>query len=158
MRKGPVPIPAIIRFIRMTRPEGNCVVWTGRKDFGYGGFTPSKNKRFRAHRWAYEMFRGPIPTGLVLDHLCRNPACVDPWHLEAVTQLVNRERGLPIASALNALKTHCIKGHPFDEANTIQRKNRVGRTCRLCRRDSWNRDNVKRRAKRAAARSPKEGV
>jgi len=66
---------------------------------------------------AYELECGPIPDGLVLDHLCRVRACVRPGHLEAVTQRVNLLRGRTIQAA-NAAKTHCLRGHRFDSENT----------------------------------------
>jgi HNH endonuclease len=49
--------------------------------------------RYFAHRWSYEYFKGPMPTDLVTDHLCRNPICVNPIHLEAVSNLINIGRG-----------------------------------------------------------------
>lgn len=72
-----------------------------------------------AHRVAFELWVGEIPPGLVLDHTCRVRHCVAPEHLEAVTQVENvlRSRGLP---AIHAAKTHCHRGHAFDEQNTYR--------------------------------------
>lgn len=87
-----------------------------------------------AHRYAYESIVGPIPNGMVLDHVkqrCGNRACVNPAHLEPVTNRVNILRGSGI-TALNARKTHCPKGHEYTDANTIRGKDRV-RKCRSCR-------------------------
>lgn len=87
-----------------------------------------------AHRFAYELLIGPIPKGLTLDHLCRNTLCVNPKHSEPVTRRVNTLRGNG-ALALNARKTHCNKGHPFDNTNTYAQKRRgkvIGRGCREC--------------------------
>lgn len=99
---------------------------------GYGTFSMQGGTK-RAHRVAYELVLGPIPDGLTLDHLCRNTRCVNPRHLEPVTVEVNVLRGSGPA-ALNALKTHCIRGHEFTPENTIKQKR--GRACRACRQES----------------------
>ena len=80
---------------------------------------------------SYEHFRGAIPEGLNLDHLCRNRKCVNPDHLEAVTQRVNVMRGVSV-TAENMRKSHCPTGHPYDAANTYVRAN-GHRGCRACR-------------------------
>lgn len=86
-----------------------------------------------AHRATYEAFVGPIPPGLQIDHLCRNRACLNPAHMEAVTQHENWIRGMS-PFAVHARKTACIHGHAFDEANThITPAGR--RCCRRCRAD-----------------------
>lgn len=83
-----------------------------------------------AHKWAYESIVGPVPEGMELDHLCRNRACVNPAHLEAVSRRVNQLRGLSI-SAKNARKTHCVHGHPLTGENVYEW--RGSRYCRACR-------------------------
>lgn len=115
---------------------GGCWLWTGhtRKD-GYG-VVDERGKKYLAHRVSYLLLRGEIPTD-TLDHVCRNKTCVNPHHLEAVSRGENVMRGETI-SARNAAKTHCVKGHPFDEENT-----RVSyfagraprRSCRACDRE-----------------------
>jgi hypothetical protein len=99
-------------------------------------------KRRGAHVWAFERAYGPVPAGLVIDHLCRNRSCVNPGHLEAVTHKVNILRGVSWA-AQNAQKTHCKNGHLLVEENLIPRS-RGGRDCRICARAS---ENARRRAK-----------
>lgn len=103
-----------------------CHLWQGHIDkAGYG-----KVFRNSAHRACYVAAKGPVPAGLHLDHLCRTPRCVNPEHLEPVTNKVNILRGVSF-SAVNARKTHCSNGHPFDDANTYSPP-RGGRTCRAC--------------------------
>jgi hypothetical protein len=98
---------------------------------GYGTFT-ANNKRYRAHRATYMALVGDIPEGLVLDHLCRNTRCVNPEHLEPVTQRENVLRGVGPA-AQNAGKSHCPRNHALVDANLIPALARKGgRACRAC--------------------------
>lgn len=115
----------------MPVPESGCWMWIG-SDSGYGGYGSFyyKERLTRAHRAAYDMFVGPIPDGLTIDHLCRVPCCVNPKHLEAVTQRENNMRSPTVVSALNARKTHCPKGHEYSEQNL--RRAKYGRMCRIC--------------------------
>src|SRR5687768_9248591 len=125
--------------LRLLGPD-ECWEWPGFRDRdGYGRlYWPTINTR-AAHRVAYELFVGPIPEGLQLDHLCRNRACVNPRHLEPVTQAENARRGAI------AQKTHCANGHPFDGDNTYWRSS-GHRTCRAC-----NRENVRKYSARKLA-------
>lgn len=82
------------RFWSRIQQAGECWTWTGdRLPKGYGRFKVDGRDLY-AHRWIYEYMVAEIPDGLVLDHLCRNPPCVNPWHLEPVTTLVNNLRGI----------------------------------------------------------------
>ncbi len=110
-------------------PVTGCWEWNRYTDrLGYARLL-YHGKMVLAHRFSYERKKGEIPKGLELDHLCRNPKCVNPDHLEAVTHAVNVQRGLG-----NGFKhkTHCKHGHEFTKSNTIARPNNR-RGCKACR-------------------------
>lgn len=128
---------ALERIMQRTDRTGSCWLWT-RSLNGKGYAEVKVNGRHHpAHRLAYELLVGPIPAGLVLDHLCRVRHCVNPAHLEPVTNRENILRGDTVP-AKNAAKTHCAQGHPYDDANTINRPN-GHRRCRACHNASTNR-------------------
>jgi hypothetical protein len=108
-----------------------CWEWNGAMSNGYGVFNHVRGKGMRSHRYAYLQLVGPIPDGLVLDHLCRNRRCCNPAHLEPVSNRENILRGDSFG-AVNARKTHCPQGHTYDEANTYVDA-RGCRHCRICR-------------------------
>ncbi len=114
-------------------PNSGCTLYTGYLDpDGYGQIWVT-DRHCGAHRIAYEVYRGPIDTGLSIDHLCRNRACINPCHLETVTTRVNLMRGVGLA-ATNSRKTECKRGHPFTPENTYTVNNGRGwRGCRICR-------------------------
>lgn len=85
-RKGPA------EFWAKVRKTGWCWLWLGSRYHRYGYFQAA-GQRMAAHRYAYELVVGPVPSGLELDHLCGNRYCVNPAHLEAVTHQVNVARG-----------------------------------------------------------------
>lgn len=118
------------------RSAGECWEWIGPVTAnGYGRFSPRVDgvlRRVMAHRVAYEDLVGPIPDGLVIDHLCRNRRCVNPLHLEPVPQFVNVMRGTGVG-VINAAKQECVDGHEFTAENTYMTP-RGGRACRACQR------------------------
>lgn len=127
--------------------ETDCWLWLDHiRPNGYGQFWPSRGKPEYAHRYAYRHFVGTIPDGLTVDHLCKNRACVNPAHMEIVTRGENNLRGNSPA-ALSARKTHCLHGHPFNEANTHITPS-GHRKCRICNREGQARRALERRAER----------
>lgn len=119
-------------------PITGCWMWMGCLEReGYGVlnvWTGEKWKQVRAHRFAYEHARGPVPVGLVLDHrACDSRWCCNPHHVEAVTPWQNTARSLTNPAAIQARATHCKRGHEFDSANTFI-DNRGKRQCRKCER------------------------
>jgi hypothetical protein len=116
-------------------------------------------KNAYAHRVAYELLIGAVPNDLTLDHLChtRDAACpggrtcphrrcVNPAHLEPVSGRVNRLRGRSPAAA-NVHKTHCPKGHPYDEANTYVNPAHGGRVCRTCNNEAQRAYQLRKRGR-----------
>jgi len=121
--------------IQTTFVPSGCWVWKGYVHEPEDGGTGYRVLRINGvmtlgHRWSYEYFRGEIPEGLVIDHLCRVRRCWNPLHLEAVTVEENNVR----AGRTNrqVTKTECPQGHEYNQANTYERKYK-GRTHRMCR-------------------------
>lgn len=125
-----------------------CWLWLASTSVGYGQFWMASKMR-KAHRVSYELLVGPIPDGLVIDHLCRTPRCVNPRHLEPVTNTENLRRGEHRSG--NTDKTHCPAGHPYDAENTHIQVDRTRdhtpyRVCRACRRLAIRRWRERRKA------------
>lgn len=122
---------------------GACWIWTGAlHTAGYGvlwGGRDDARRWLRAHRVAYELLVGPIPDGMTLDHLCRNRRCVNPDHLEAVSNVENVMRGVGLGPT-NAAKTLCPNGHRLPER--IGPGERVCLPCKRRRQSEWKRRNV----------------
>ena len=112
---------------------GACWLWVGGKRNGYGRFGVTHGVGVYSHRFAYELLIGPIPAGLTIDHLCRVLTCVNPSHLEPVTNRENVLRGVSFA-ALHARKTHCPQGHPYSGDNLYIAPGGRKRECRECKR------------------------
>lgn len=138
LSRRPLPLqPYPVRQSKTSRPQGvpweqrfwakvnktpGCWLWTAATSKGYGSFGMPDRRQRLAHRLSYELLVGPIPEGLVLDHLCRVRNCVNPAHLEPVTAAENTRRGL--------LRTRCHRGHVIDETPT-------GRRCKTCAAIQW---------------------
>jgi hypothetical protein len=146
---GPRPRPPEERFWKKVdkigpvpthRPDlGRCWLWTGSTrstppygQFRVGSMTDGTRRVMPAHQFSYEVVNGPVPPHRQIDHLCRVPLCVNPDHLEAVTQRTNILRGTS-PSAAHAARTHCPQGHPYDLVNTYFRPD-GSRDCRACQR------------------------
>lgn len=132
--RGPHPVPWQERlWDKVGAKDANgCMPWLASLNAsGYGQFSKDRVP-VRAHRLVYELLVGPVPEGLHLGHLCRNRKCVNPEHLEPVTQRVNNER---------AVRETCRSGkHRWDAQEPINKPS--GRQCRLC-------NNERRRARYA---------
>jgi hypothetical protein len=136
-----MPKSLLDRFLEKIAPEPNtgCWLWTAyaRPVDGYGEISVggSKGGPQLAHRVAHELFKGPIPNGLEIDHLCRVRCCVNPDHLEPVTRAVNIERGVGPATlrAKYAATIRCPQGHEYTHGNTYFARTAKGYTNRMCR-------------------------
>ena len=152
--------PAVDRVLAKCAESGEpfngspCWVYTAyiNKD-GYGqakyGSRAEGNEVMRhTHRITYEALIAEIPKGLELDHLCRNRACCNPWHLEPVSHAVNVRRG--DGGKCHAAKTHCPSGHAYDDENTYVNPTTKRRSCRTCQRAAsrqWQAERRRRMSK-----------
>jgi hypothetical protein len=130
--------PLISRFGRLIIIAADgCWPWQGA--ISSNGYGIVWYRRWRAHRLVYEFFHGQIPTGLVIDHICRNRQCVNPGHLEVVTIAENNRR-----AARNPYATHCSRGHEFTPENT-RLETRGYKRCRRCNREQTRLCRARRR-------------
>ncbi len=143
---------------RIDVAENGCWHWNQGGTGNKGYFTMHlAGKDYPVHRLAYELFVGPIPTGMVIDHACHtrdsscfagngclHRRCVRPDHLQPVDQATNVQLGR--SWSINGLKTHCPRGHAYDGANTCYVKTKTGGTARRCR--ACGRDKQRERRRR----------
>ena len=126
----------------------SCWLWRGsRRPNGYGRFK-FHNTLYSAHRFSYELLVGRIPSGLVIDHLCRRTDCVNPSHMETVTMGENTRRGMgPAAIAVRS--GLCKRGHVLDPPESFVRRDGQGfrlRWCRICAASSARTKRLARKA------------
>lgn len=133
--------------------DNGCWLWQGRKSPAGYGQVWIDDERYQAHRVTFQDLVGPIPDGLICDHLCRVRHCVNPQHIEPVTYRENLMRGVApmMARERAAAVTHCPQGHEYSPENTLFTKRSNGkpyhsRQCRTC-------NNARRARLRARAQS-----
>lgn len=126
-------------------PDSGCWIWQRAPNNSGYATTNWQGRSAFVHRIFYESFFGPIPEGLECDHLCGKRICVNPFHLEAVTHKLNRQRGRTTKYKL--ANTHCPHGHPYSGDNLYidMKRGRIYRACRACR-------NQRKRLKRLERR------
>lgn len=128
-------LPAIDRFMNYALPEPNsgCWLWMAQiKPNGYGAFYDENQNLWYAHRYSYTVHKGAIPSHLVVHHKCSVRSCVNPDHLEIITQSQNVKHGIEKSKIHNKSKTHCPYGHEYTNDNILLY--RGGRYCRACKR------------------------
>lgn len=127
-------LPAELRWFLLTNigDKQDCWLWMGNKISSGYGVLKVKGKHVLAHRFGYELLIGEIEVGQTSDHLCRNRLCVNPFHIEIVSNKENILRGSG-PTAKNAVKTHCVHGHLLSGVNLAIEKGEHGNTRRRCK-------------------------
>lgn len=128
--RSKIRLNLIDRFNSKIIKTGNCWEWISLKSTNNYGIFRLNNKNYSSHRLSYELYKGKIPEGLVIDHLCKNTLCVNPDHLEAVTQKINLYRGNTV-TLNHSKKTHCPQGHEYSGKNLYLYEG--SRYCKTCR-------------------------
>lgn len=144
MKRRRILKPLTVRLsenIRRPVSDSECWQWIGAKG-EYGKiWVQELGRGYPVHRVMWELFRGTIPEGYQIDHLCRNTRCCNPSHLEPVTHKENVRRGQSPWSSRHR-DTQCFRGHAFDQANTHIRPNGT-RHCRACERYRYHQQRSK---------------
>lgn len=150
------PLQRILAYTVIT--EAGCWEWIAgtngsRVKYGRIGIwdtVTKKAKQVYTHKYVAEQVYGVAPEGYEWDHLCKNPLCCCPFHLEAVPKLVNLQR----QSRPNSKKTHCKRGHDISTPDTYRSLppksigHSIRRDCLTCSRERgrlWQRDYRKRK-------------
>lgn len=136
--RGSLELPTVAdRFWSKVRGAvvDDCWTWAAHRNHaGYGQFGTG-GRIVLAHRWSYEQLIAPIENGATLDHLCRNPACVNPWHLEQVPLAENIRRAAAVRD-YGPPMSRCGNGHPMTPENAYRRPGRRNSlACRACMRE-----------------------
>ena len=135
------------RFDGIEDPDG-CWIWTGSTTGDGYGQVSLDSKMVTTHRLMYLIFIGEIADGLELDHLCRNRLCGNPRHLEAVTHRENYMRSPISTSVIRGSRTHCKRGHLYDEANTYYATD-GSRVCRACQQEHVHKYRLRKKQEEA---------
>jgi hypothetical protein len=143
-QKAPVPVRE--RPVVRTVDPRECILWRGCRDRDGYGAKWINGKRVMVHRWAYERAFGAIPSGMQIDHLCRNRACYRPDHLEAISRLENIRRA--------AWRDTCRRGHAMTPANISWQSGR--RKCRACHVEACARSRQRKRETRQRQRGRRQ--
>jgi len=139
---APLPIPEltekdIARFWSKVEKGPECWTWRGNLLREYGQFS-FRARKFRAHRVSMFLAHGPLPERMVVDHICRVKACVNPAHLRLVSMAQNSMENTSSFIAALGDRTHCANGHEFTGRNLTsdRNKNKPYRRCRQCHADN----------------------